>query len=66
LEDKEVRKQLASSMAAKFRQLPDESEDIEREREFHLFLCRKSIANYKQIIYVTHQVFYSGFLVRGS
>jgi len=28
LENKEVRKQFASSMTAKFRQLPDESEDI--------------------------------------
>jgi len=31
LEDKEVRKQFASSMSAKFRQLPDESENIEME-----------------------------------
>jgi len=31
LEDKEVRKQFAFSMTAKFRQLPDESEDIETE-----------------------------------
>ena len=31
LEDKEVRKQFASSISSKFRQLPDVSEDIERE-----------------------------------
>jgi len=31
LEDKEARKQFVSSMTAKFRQLPDESEDIEME-----------------------------------
>jgi len=31
LEDKKVRKQFASSMTAKFRQLPDESEDIKNE-----------------------------------
>ena len=31
LEDKEVRKQFASSMSAKFRELPDVSEDIEME-----------------------------------
>ena len=31
LEDKKVRKQFASSMASKFRQLPDVSEDIEVE-----------------------------------
>jgi len=36
------------------------------KREFHLFLCRKFITNYKQIIYVKHQIFYGGFLVRGS
>ena len=31
LEDKEVRKQFASSISSKFRQLPDVSEDIEKE-----------------------------------
>ena len=31
LEDKEVRKQFASSISSKFRQLPDVSKDIERE-----------------------------------
>ena len=31
LEDKEVRKQFASSISSKFKQLPDVSEDIERE-----------------------------------
>ena len=31
LEDKEVRKQFASRMSSKFRQLPDASEDIEKE-----------------------------------
>ena len=31
LEDKEVRKQFASSISSKFRQLPDASEDIEME-----------------------------------
>ena len=31
LEDEEVRKQFASSISSKFRQLPDVSEDIERE-----------------------------------
>ena len=31
LEDKEVRKQFAISISSKFRQLPDESEDIEKE-----------------------------------
>jgi len=31
LEDKEVKKQFATSMTAKFRQIPDESEDIEKE-----------------------------------
>ena len=31
MEDKEVRKQFASSISSKFRQLPDVSEDIERE-----------------------------------
>ena len=31
LENKEVRKQFASSISSKFRQLPDVSEDIERE-----------------------------------
>ena len=31
LEDKEVRKQFASSISSKFSQLPDVSEDIERE-----------------------------------
>jgi len=31
IEDKEVRKQFASSMTAKFRRLPDESEGIEKE-----------------------------------
>ena len=31
LEDKEVRKQSASSISSKFRQLPDVSEDIEKE-----------------------------------
>ena len=31
LEDKEVRKQFASSISSKFRQLPNISEDIERE-----------------------------------
>jgi len=31
LKDKEARKQFASSMKAKFRQLPDESEDIEKK-----------------------------------
>jgi len=34
LKDKEVRKQFASSITAKFRQLPDESEDIEMEWSF--------------------------------
>ena len=32
LEDKEVKKQLASSISSKFRQLPDVFEDIEKER----------------------------------
>jgi len=31
LEDKEVKKQFASSMTRKFKQLPDESEDIKME-----------------------------------
>ena len=31
LEDKEVRRQFASSISSKFRQLPDVSEDIEKE-----------------------------------
>ena len=31
LDDKEVRKQFASSISSKFRQLPDVSEDIEKE-----------------------------------
>ena len=31
LEDKEVRKQFASSISSKFRQLPDVSEDIKKE-----------------------------------
>ena len=31
LEDKEVRKQFASSISSKFRQLPDVSKDIEKE-----------------------------------
>ena len=31
LEDKEVRKQFASSISSKFRQLPNQSEDIEKE-----------------------------------
>ena len=31
LEDKEIRKQFASSISSKFRQLPDVSEDIEKE-----------------------------------
>ena len=31
LENREARKQLASSISSKFRQLPDASEDIEKE-----------------------------------
>ena len=47
LEDKEVRKQFASSIPSKFRQLPDVSEDIEKE-----WLLFRSAQSFHQLLKV--------------